>query len=124
MSSKISWEKMSVYAMAMEMKDWKEKSKGPILGLNPHLFLFLYLVMLASWLACLYYLVKHWDMLSNLFRALILVGLVPVVPFGPVLSAVVLGIHSASMSSQYEKMNFGFGFDSDSENSSCSSCSM
>lgn len=65
---------------------------GTILGLSLAIFFVLLLLTIGLWFFALFYLMKHWNELPDWAKALGVLGLIPAVPLGPIVTIIAVAV--------------------------------
>lgn len=68
----------------------QQQQVSNIVGMTFGFFVVMFLASVAIWILGLFLMIKYWKVLPSWARALSLIGILPIFPFGPVITIVVV----------------------------------
>jgi len=74
----------------------QQQVSSNILGMTFGIFIFMLLATIVIWILAIFLMVKYWKVLPSWAKVLSLIGILPIFPFGPVLTIIVVLIGKQS----------------------------
>jgi len=69
-----------------------QQETGTVIGMTFGLFLFVLMLSIALWVFALVILIRYWNVLPSWAKVLGVMGILPIFPFGPVLTIIAVYI--------------------------------